>query len=137
MKPKLRYYHELRGSFEMANHLKYNLTKKKRALLSQLSCGVLPLRVETGRYHPISQENRVCELCDENITECELHFLFGCNAYREIRAKLYHKLPELLNHSSHLERWRMLINVPYSYGNYVDQLWNERTKQINAILCKC
>ena len=50
VKPKLRYYRELRGSFETANHLKCNLTKKKRALLSQLSCGVLPLRVETGRY---------------------------------------------------------------------------------------
>ena len=48
---KLENYAALKESIEPSPYLMVNVQKGKRALLSQLICGVLPLEVEVGRYH--------------------------------------------------------------------------------------
>ena len=44
----------------------------------------LPLEVETGRWHNVPRENRICKLCDSGEVD-EVHFIFGCGALKEIR----------------------------------------------------
>ncbi len=56
----------------------------------QLRCGILPLRIETGRYgpKPLPPEDHICLLCNSE-PETELHFLFHCNLYPQQRQTFY------------------------------------------------
>ncbi len=49
-KPKLRTYVTFKNNVEVASHIACNLPKYERSLISQLRLGILPLRIETGRY---------------------------------------------------------------------------------------
>ncbi len=40
-----------------------------------------PLRIETGRYERLPVEQRVCEVCDSDNVEDEMHFSISCNAF--------------------------------------------------------
>ncbi len=56
------------------------------------------LRVETGRYKRIDQENRTCLICISEEIEDEFHFIMECPEYRSlIKEYLYQKLLELNN----------------------------------------
>ncbi len=59
-------------------------------MLCQLRCGILPLRIKTGRYgpRPLPPENHICLLCNLE-PETELHFLFHCNLYHQQRQTFY------------------------------------------------
>jgi hypothetical protein len=65
------------------------MPKYLRSILAQFRCGILPLRIETGRYHGEPVEERICSLCSENNVEDEIHFLLHCPLYSEYRAKLF------------------------------------------------
>ena len=49
-KPKLRTYITFADKVKVAAHINCNLPKYERSLISQLRLGILPLRIETGRY---------------------------------------------------------------------------------------
>ena len=61
------------------------INKQHRSILSQFRCGVLPLKIETGRYQAIPPEFRICPVCDDDSPETEAHFMLHCNKYNEIR----------------------------------------------------
>ena len=65
-----------------------NLGRSERAFLSQLRCGMLPLRIETGRFVGEAEEQRVCIFCQLNEIEDETHFLLKCDLYEEERVSL-------------------------------------------------
>ena len=46
--------------------------------------GVAPLRIETGRYERLEEEQRVCFKCGDAI-ESEEHVLLDCPLYQQIR----------------------------------------------------
>ena len=50
--------------------------------------------IETGRYcNPIvPRENRLCKFCSAKETEDELHFLFKCSLYDDLRKVFFKKL---------------------------------------------
>ena len=56
--------------------------------MSKLFCGILPLEVETGRYQGVKRENRLCRVCEREIVEDEIHFLFSCRTLRDVRKGL-------------------------------------------------
>ena len=60
-----------------------------RSVFAQLRCGILPLKIETGRYTHIPIEFRMCTFCNANAVENEIHFLFDCSFYSEIRNKFW------------------------------------------------
>ena len=62
-----------------------NLPRNERSLLAQLRCGILPLRVETGRYVGETPEQRLCKLCNTGSVEDELHFVMNCSLYQDTR----------------------------------------------------
>ncbi len=50
---------------------------KFRKCFSILRYVTAPLRIETGRYERLPVEQRVCEVCDSDNVEDEMHFLIS------------------------------------------------------------
>ena len=65
--------------------LKANLDRHNRSLVAKIKSGILPLRLETGRYNGVNREDRTCQVCDKPEVEDEVHFLFRCKKLNSIR----------------------------------------------------
>ena len=63
-----------------------DMCKYLRSILAQFRCGILPLQIETGRYHG---EDRLCKLRSNNCVEDKIHFLLHCSLYTDFRTKLF------------------------------------------------
>ena len=86
---KLRTYRLLKQEFGAAEYVKHPfLTKQQRSALAKFRCGVAPLRLETGRYEGLTEEERLCPLCNIEI-ENELHVITKCDIYDDLRLVLY------------------------------------------------
>ncbi len=120
---KLDVYKCVKINFGVEKYLLLNLSKYEKALLSQLRYGVLPLRVETGRFVGESHENRICTLCDLNCVENTMHFLFQCPLYTNNRNELYNRaklvLPEWNNLTEVEKLCKLFTELPRSLGRYV------------------
>ena len=92
------------------------LNKSERSLLAQMRCGILPIRIETGRFSNIrdpvthrfrkmNANERICQLCNSALVEDEIHFVCICPLYEDIRSDLYH------NVSMKSENFQMLDDV--------------------------
>ena len=84
-KPKLRFYRIFKNTFKPETYVKLNLSVHERSQLAQLRFGILPLKVETGRFSNTPLEDRKCEMCNADEIEDECHFLFECERYSDIR----------------------------------------------------
>ena len=84
-----------------------NLTRGERSVMAQFRCGVLPLRVETGRFVGEQVNDRICKLCNQGCVEDETHFLLNCQCYKNLRE---YELGGFLN------------NVEFSYKSDDDKL---------------
>ena len=87
---KLLFYSKIRKSYELQDYLKYPIVKVVRSKLTKLRLSAHPLEIETGRYSKpcIPRECRFCSFC-KNTVEDELHFLYDCPIYKDIRKKYY------------------------------------------------
>ena len=74
-KPKLRTFKTFKKELHVEPYVKYVTDRQGRSLFAQLRCGILPLRIETGRFARIPVEERLCELCGESTVEDEFHFV--------------------------------------------------------------
>ena len=70
-----------------ASYVTARLSRKQRSLLAKLRSGTLPLALETGRYTQTPVNQRLCRSCNTNAIETELHFLFECDRYNDIRTR--------------------------------------------------
>ena len=86
----LRTYCFLIGDQGWKNYLAKPLTFLQRKYMSKLRLGVLPLRVETGRYEfpRIEYINRICKQCAIGEVEDEEHFLLRCSKHNARRIAL-------------------------------------------------
>ncbi len=133
-KPKLELYNVLKCDYGVEKYLLLNLDKYEKALLSQLRYGIIPLRIETGRYVNETREERVCTLCTTNTIESVEHFLFECEAYDTQR------LPFVANAQSVIENWEELTQseclkllfqvMPRALGKYVKSIFLHRRDKI-------
>ena len=96
-KPKLRTYITMKNSLETEKYVRYNLNRKERSYLAQLRLGILPLRIETGRYENLAIDKRTCQLCASGEVENEEHFLLKCEINQELRQQFYDKIKELVS----------------------------------------
>ena len=87
--PKLRTYVLFKNSYKTEPYLSVLRNRRHRSMMAQFRCGILPLRVETGRFMSIPPEYRLCLLCDTPNTEDETHFLFHCKFYTDNRKDLF------------------------------------------------
>ena len=81
--------------------------------MSKIRLGVLPIRLETGRYErpKLVAEQRFCQQCTLNLPENEIHFILECPSTSLIRDKLFKEVndpdfPSLNN----LEKLKYLLN---------------------------
>ena len=81
MKQKLRNYALFKFSFEPEPYTTAYLSRNKRSIFAQLRMGILPLRVETGRFQNLDLRDRKCIYCNSGQVEDENHFIFHCKHY--------------------------------------------------------
>ena len=92
--PKLRFYRRFKFSNECDPYVYKVSNRAHRSIMAQLRSGVLPLRVETGRFTQIPLEFRLCIFCESNNIEDEVHFIFECSLYDNIRRRFFDKLQQ-------------------------------------------
>lgn len=85
---KLLFYSKLFGDYILKDYLSFDMPKSLRSLLTRIRISAHPLNIETGRYSKpiIPSKERFCKFCTNEV-EDELHFLFQCNTYNNIRIK--------------------------------------------------
>ncbi len=88
-KTKLRTYIKFKHEYGVESYIEKFLSKRQRSILAQFRCGILPLKIETGRYINLKIQKRICELCDMNEIEDEFHFLIQCPLYFQLRKELF------------------------------------------------
>ncbi len=73
------------------------MSRYRRSLVSKLKSGILPIRLETGRYKGLKEELHICEQCGKDV-ETEIHMLFKCDKLKDTRKpflkKIESKFPE-------------------------------------------
>ena len=72
--PKLRTYCTFKRIFSVEPYVYKVVNRAHRSILAQFRNGILPLKIETGRYTQIPIE--LCILCNEDQIENECQFLF-------------------------------------------------------------
>ena len=86
---KLRRYCTYKPIFCVEKYCLLKMPPKHRSALSKFRCGVAPIRIETGRYENLKENERVCPFC--NCIEDEVHVLLYCNLYANVRQSLFDK----------------------------------------------
>ena len=92
-KPKLRFYKKFKKNYCTESYLLYNsITCIQRSYLTQLRLGILQINVEIGRYKNVTLEKRICNICDRNDVQDEIHFLFICKTYKTEHTNWFSKM---------------------------------------------
>ncbi len=80
-----------------------------------LRCGTASLRIETSRYERLPVEQRVCEVCDSDNVEDEMHFLISCNAFTQERTKWFSHVSQFIGNFNGLsleDKFIVLMSDP-------------------------
>ena len=129
---KLRTYVKFKSNTEQEHYVKLNLSKKERSCLAQLRCGILPLRLETGRYCSEKREERLCVFCNSQTLEDEVHFVLDCSLYDDIRNKYLADVSVLENFTNNYEKLCSLMrNYPRKLAKYIVEAYQKRRRMIH------
>ena len=123
--PKLRTYITIKHKYETELYVKMNIKKQERSVMAQFRCGILSLRIETGRFRNEAPDERFCTFCDDGSVEDEKHFLLYCKAY--------HNLRQLLFESVNLDR-HFIYNR--TFANLMTLHQRQTAKYLNLFFCK-
>ena len=88
---KLDLYFKLKDCFNREKYLElpdFNC----RQSIAKIRLSAHTLKIETGRYgiHRLERTQRICDFCDKQEVEDEVHFVTNCPLYSDLR-KLYFK----------------------------------------------
>ena len=128
-KPKLRLYEQIKTSPLTENYVKANLPKFERSLIAQLRLGILPLRIETGRYVNEPVSDRICTLCTQYMVEDELHFLLNCTRYTNARRDYLATSNidiTIYNGSNDIDKLKLMMENTHSFGRFLGTIFNIR-----------
>ena len=101
-KPKLRTYILIKKTLNPSEYVKSYMSNHKCSLMAQFLTGILPLKIETGRFKKIrdtlsgklrclNSQERISEMCTLNEPEDEIHILCSCTLYISFRKLLFDK----------------------------------------------
>jgi len=143
-KPKLRTYKLFKQCYVTEDYVSNFMPRYDRSLLSQFRCGILPLRIETGRYthtkdqttgnlRTLKPDERICQLCNNGV-EDEIHFLCNCTLYDENREVVYCAASALnpnFNQLNTEQRFIYLLQNCYKpTSKYITSCWNIRKEKL-------
>ena len=98
----------------------------------QFRCGILPLRVETGRYIGEKPEESLCKICQSGQTEDERDiFLFNCALYNDLRNDLPSAIPHedsFLSLSDVYYLTLLMNNYPRQTTKYLRNVFEKRKR---------
>ncbi len=127
---KLDLLSEIKLEFGTEKYLQLDLGRYDKCLLSQFRYGILPLEIETGRYKNLTREQRLCTLCNDGSVEDQIHFVFKCSVYNNIRSEFIETCKDRLT------GWTILTDVgkitslfkeqPRLFGKYVKKIFLQR-----------
>lgn len=78
--------------------------------MAQFRCGILPLRLETGRFVGEPEYQRISKMCDSGQVENELHFLLDCQFYNELRNQLLSGLNATVLNLNSSEKLKLFLS---------------------------
>ena len=145
IKPKLRTLKEFKTDYKVEPYTEAYLTRFQRSLLSQYRCGILPLRVETGRFNLIRDnetknlrhlnlEERLCQLCDRGSVEDEFHFTCVCPLYSTPRLKMFNEINKCNVNFNNLETFQQFVYInkycQKLLAKYIENAWNLRKNSL-------
>ncbi len=129
-KPKLRTYVTFKDKLEVASHVNCNMPKYDRSLISQLRLGILPLRIETGRFSNLDEEERTCLVCNSGEIENEKHFLFECDFYLSERNRLENDIECNFANLDLKDKFKTIFEHPFRLAKYVKSAFLKRRQKI-------
>ena len=124
-KPKLRFNRHLKTERGTERYVNLNLSGQSRSIIAQLRMGILPLRIETGRFINLKAEERICMHCNKNEMEDEMHFIFSCSLYDQERNDFLHTIHDLHPPAVNMSKIDLLI---LCFGKYVRRFAGYVTK---------
>ena len=130
---KLRTYCLFKTQYTAEKYVELDLPKNVRSVMAMFRCGILPLRIETGRYKCEPFEDRICVLCDQNEIETEKHFLLHCPLYNRLRNDFFNKIGVsqyqnlILDYSLFVN---IIINYPRQTANFIFNSYQIRQQKL-------
>ena len=128
-KPKLRTYRLFKTEFETEKYV-FCKDRRKRSLFAQLRIGILPLRVETGRFSNIALAQRHCNMCSGSYVEDEKHFICNCNLYHDLRDTLFRSAELICPSFTQMNETQKLVflfqKASRELSRFLSQAWQQR-----------
>ena len=109
---------KVKSDTKVAAHINCNMPKFELSLISQLRLGIIPLRIEAGRYSNLNVTERACLICNSGEVEDENHFLFDCAHYVGEREILLHDIGDNPAGMNVDEKSTVIFEHPFKLGNY-------------------
>lgn len=136
---KLRTYCTFKNTFETEPYLSNVFDRHHRSALAALRSGILPLKVETGRYQNIPVNLRLCVLCESNDIESESHFLFVCSKYHSLRERFFNVVSGLSQNFFNVnesEKFKILMsaNIVKYTAEFIWNCFNIRQKTLYNLM---
>ena len=107
-----------------------NLNKQERSAMAQFRCGILPLRIETGRFTNEPSQERFCKLCNNGSIEDEEHFLLHCDAFKLHRETFYQNIRLDKNAHVNLNLKMLMENYQRQTSKFINELFQFRKQQL-------
>ena len=127
-KQKLRFYKLFKTLPDPELYITTNLNCMERSLLSQLRLGILPIAIETGRYKSVPKHRRICEFCNIDKVENEIHVLFECSVYEEERLNWLEQLDINNTNVPVNNLLTIMFKHPRQTGKYLVKIMEKRRK---------
>ena len=132
---KLRTYRLYKTEYGSENYVMCNLSKSVRSFIAKIRSSTLPLRIETGRFEKLKEEERLCKFCN-TVVENEYHFIFECHIYNHIRISFISNIltfhPDFMNLESK-EKWKIIMcdnRIVPKLGKYICDAFYYRNKLV-------
>ena len=100
---KLRKYRLVKSRYETETYCKTIMSSTHRSAMAKFQTGFAPLCIEKGRYEGLPEAESTCIFCKDNV-EDEMHALFDCHLYNEIRLELFQYAQYVNNHFNSLTK---------------------------------
>ena len=92
-KTKLRTYRAMKRNLETEKYFEKGTAQQRRVMV-MMRGGTNDLRIETGRYEKLEEEESIC-FCESGEVEDERHFLCRCAAWKDERDVVLRKVRNL------------------------------------------
>ena len=139
--PILRSYCKFKMEFGMEHYLKEIRDYDVRSCFSKLRLSSHSLQIEKGRHvkPKLAVEKRICECCDMNAIEDEIHMLLFCPLYNDRRVTYLQKCKQLYENSMEdlddNQQFHILMSsksLSFQTGLFIKQCFKTRKHKLES-----